>query len=155
MSAATTTMISSVCRKCGTLGKLGRRSCCGRGGSWFENCGNHGNAKHAHTWYEGIQACKVSLEQSKLARSQPQLNPAQQKRNHTSDISKTYDGKTNSKVISAEVTTSTSTSANMRVPPRIVTITHNSSSMSIMTQGYETLLKTVVHASLLLLIIIF
>ena len=33
-------------------------SCCGRGGSWFKNCGG-GNTKLQHTWYEGIRACKV------------------------------------------------------------------------------------------------
>merc|ERR1712187_16326 len=83
--ATTTMIISSVCPKCGTLGKFGKRSCCGRGGSWFKNCGNPGNVKLDHTWYEGIQACKASPEQSKLGLVQQQLNPAQQKRNHSSN----------------------------------------------------------------------
>ena len=79
MPATTTTTISSVCPTCGTIGKLRKRSCCGRGGSWFKKCGN---AKLDHTWYEGIQVCKAPLEESKLALGQTQLSPAQQKRNH-------------------------------------------------------------------------
>ena len=74
------TMISSVCPKCGTIGKLRKRSCCGRGGSWFKNCGSTGHAKLDHTWYEGIQACKAAPEQPTLALGQPQLNHPQQKR---------------------------------------------------------------------------
>merc|ERR1719201_1528750 len=58
----TTTTISSVCLKCGTIAKSGKRSCCGGGGSWFRNCGSTGNAKRRHTWYEGIQACKTRVE---------------------------------------------------------------------------------------------
>ena len=51
--------ISSACPKCVTIKKSGKNSCCGRGGSWFKNCGSAGNAKLHHTWYEGIQACKT------------------------------------------------------------------------------------------------
>ena len=56
--AITTAYISPVCPKCGTTGKSGKLSCCGRGGSWFGNCGNAENTKFGHTWYEGIQSCK-------------------------------------------------------------------------------------------------
>merc|ERR1712224_375303 len=58
----TASIISSACILCGTIGKSGRRSCCGRGGSWFRNCGSAGNAKVDHTWYEGIQACKTQAQ---------------------------------------------------------------------------------------------
>ena len=51
--------VSSVCPKCGTIGKSGKSSCCGRGGSWYRNCGNAGNEKAGHTWYEGVQACNT------------------------------------------------------------------------------------------------
>ena len=52
-------------------------SCCGRGGSWFKNCGGGGNTKLRHTWYEGIQACKA---RSKFNTGMgQQLNGAQQK----------------------------------------------------------------------------
>ena len=51
--------ISSVCPKCGAITKSGKNSCCGRGGSWFRNCGSAGKAKLDHTWHEGIQACRT------------------------------------------------------------------------------------------------
>ena len=57
--AATTTTIISACSKCVRVKKSGKISCCGRGGSWFGNCGSAGNTKLHHTWYEGIQACKT------------------------------------------------------------------------------------------------
>merc|ERR1712032_1389933 len=51
--------ISPVCRKCVTIKKSGKMSCCGRGGSWFKKCGSAaaGNRQIEHTWYEGIRAC--------------------------------------------------------------------------------------------------
>ena len=51
-----------VCHKCGIIEKSGQNSCCGRGGSWFRNCGGLGNAKPDHTWYEGVQACKIGAQ---------------------------------------------------------------------------------------------
>ena len=60
--AATTTTITSACPKCGVIAKSGEISCCGRGGSWFRNCGSAGNAKLHHTWYEGIQVCKTRVQ---------------------------------------------------------------------------------------------
>ena len=58
--------MSPVCLKCGTIKKSGKASCCGRGGSWFANCGGAGNVKLGHTWYEGIRVCKA-LPQSSAA----------------------------------------------------------------------------------------
>merc|ERR1719305_1436371 len=55
----TTTITVPVCPRCGTIVKSDKISCCGRGGSWFKNCGGIGNIKLHHTWYEGIQACKT------------------------------------------------------------------------------------------------
>ena len=76
LSADTTAItVSVVCPRCGTIGKSGGMSCCGRGGYWFKNCG--GTGKIQHTWYEGIQACKAR-SQSKTIGGQ-QLNVAQQK----------------------------------------------------------------------------
>ena len=48
---------SSACTKCGTTKESGTRSCCARGGAWFEKCGDTGDTKFGHTWAEGIQAC--------------------------------------------------------------------------------------------------
>ena len=55
-----------MCRKCGSIAKSGKISCCGRGGSWFRKCGSAGHPNLDHTWYEGIQACKAR-SQSKTA----------------------------------------------------------------------------------------
>ena len=74
--ADTATTVNSVCPKCGSIPKSGKRSCCGRGGSWFRNCGGAGNSKFDHTWYDGIQACK-RWAQSKRVSGQ-QSNAAQQ-----------------------------------------------------------------------------
>ena len=60
------TNLSTACRKCGIISKSGKNSCCGRGGSWFKNCGGAGNANVEHTWREGIQVCKM-WSQSKAA----------------------------------------------------------------------------------------
>merc|ERR1712203_897227 len=62
----TTTTITSVCPKCGTIAKSGKSSCCGRGGSWFKNCGSAGNTKLEHTWHEGMHAC-TARRQSGMA----------------------------------------------------------------------------------------
>ena len=54
----TTTTSRFVCPKCGTIKKSAKASCCGRGGSWFRNCGSAGNRKFPHTWSEGVLTCK-------------------------------------------------------------------------------------------------
>ena len=63
------TTISSACLKCGITKKSGKMSCCGRGGSWFGNCGSARDTNTDHTWHEGLQACKAQT-QSKLVVSQ-------------------------------------------------------------------------------------
>merc|ERR1711920_479225 len=74
----TTRIISSRCPKCGNIEKSDKISCCGRGGSWFRNCGSAGNANLDHTWHEGIRVCNARA-QFKTAIGQ-ELNPAQRKR---------------------------------------------------------------------------
>ena len=54
----TSTIPSSTCLKCGTFDKSGQLSCCARGGTWFNKCGDPGDSKFDHTWFEGTQACK-------------------------------------------------------------------------------------------------
>ena len=58
--ARTTAFITppAPCPKCGVTKKSGKRSCCARGGAWFENCGDPGDSKFDHTWDEGVGACK-------------------------------------------------------------------------------------------------
>ena len=75
ITAITTT--TTACLKCVTIEKSGKYSCCGRGGSWFRNCGSGGYANVEHTWHEGIQACKKTWVQFKTAMGQ-QANAAQQ-----------------------------------------------------------------------------
>ena len=61
-TAATEPVTSTVkveCPKCGTSSS-GKRSCCSRGGSWVDKCGNEVNAKFEHTWGEGIRVCSSS-----------------------------------------------------------------------------------------------
>ena len=62
---------NSVCPKCGSIEKSGKMSCCGHGGSWFENCGNTGNTKLDHTWYEGIQTCNTRAQSKRASGQQP------------------------------------------------------------------------------------
>ena len=56
-----TTAISSECPKCGSMKKSGERSCCARGGSWFQECGDVGDTRFVHTWIEGMQACECKM----------------------------------------------------------------------------------------------
>ena len=58
LAVPTSTLVNLACLKCGSNKKSGTRSCCARGGAWFQNCGNVGDTQFGHTWAEGIQACK-------------------------------------------------------------------------------------------------
>ena len=57
----TPTAVISICPKCGSSNKSGKRTCCARGGAWFKNCGDAGNPKFDHTWAEGLRACRSGL----------------------------------------------------------------------------------------------
>ena len=48
------------CPKCGSF-ESGKQSCCAPGGTWFGDCGNSGDSKFEHTWFEGIQACDSTM----------------------------------------------------------------------------------------------
>ena len=58
-ASAFTKAISSVCSKCGTFKTSGINSCCASGGSWFQDCGDAGDDKFGHTWFNGILACSA------------------------------------------------------------------------------------------------
>ena len=149
---ASTTTISSACPKCGTIAKSGKSSCCGRSGSWFENCGRAGNAKLDHTWYEGIQACRTRA-QSKRAIGH-QLMAVQAKGIDSSRGA----SKANSKAVVMASKTFTFMSANTSIPMPVRTHTaapvtthtsHTSVIPSITSQGCEKLLIiTVLHFTL-------
>ena len=89
--AVTKTRIGSACPECGIISKSGKRSCCGRGGSWFGNCGSASGMKLDHTWHEGIRACKPRQFQTGVG---PQLHASQAKANASShDASMAMDSK--------------------------------------------------------------
>ena len=97
--------------------KSGKLSCCGRGGSWFRNCGGARNAKLDHTWYDGILTCKA-WAQSKPAIGQ-QLNVAQEKGTDPANDADTM----NSKAVITTAKTITFTPTNMSTPmPGTMTI---------------------------------
>ena len=95
-AAVTTTAVSVVCPKCGIAKKSGKISCCGRGGSWFDQCGGAGDTKVGHTWHEGLQACKARAQSSIVIGQQ--LNGAHQANNDSSggagDVSSNADKQT-------------------------------------------------------------
>merc|ERR1711934_1085350 len=78
--ARTTTAAISACAVCGSVKKSRKKSCCGRGGSWYRNCGTSGNKKSKkfdHTWFEGIQACKSKSASKSAAASYQEMNAAE------------------------------------------------------------------------------
>ena len=103
-TAATTRTIISVCYKCGIIKRSGKMSCCGRGGSWYGNCGSTGNTKLDHTWHEGLHACKARAH-SKAVIGQ-QLNGDEQQKNDSSNA-----GSTNSKAVTTTARPRTFTAA--------------------------------------------
>jgi len=56
VDATTPNNAAMTCRKC-VANKAGILSCCTRGGSWFQQCGNSGDSRFDHTWIEGIRIC--------------------------------------------------------------------------------------------------
>ena len=123
--AAATTTIRSLCPKCGTIRKSRKNSCCGRGGSWFRNCGRGGsNTKLDHTWYEGIQACKTTPSQFREA-SGRQSNAAQ--RLNSSNGVPMGDFNT---VIAAKVFTPMTANTSIPIPVKTSIITPTNASMN-------------------------
>ena len=128
-----TTITVSVCVRCGTIEKSDKMSCCGRGGSWFKNCGGAGNTKLHHTWSEGIQACK-SGPQSKTVIGQ-RLSVVQHK---DMDSSQGAD-MTNDKAVIATTKTFAFTSANTSTLTSVHTlITDTSDNNTLMTSPIQT-----------------
>ena len=60
VNSVITVPINTKCPKCGTTNK-GDVSCCARGGSWFQKCGDPGDTRFEYTWTEGINVCKGKL----------------------------------------------------------------------------------------------
>ena len=134
--------ISSACPKCGSIKKSGKSSCCGRGGSWFKNCGSGGNVKLHHTWYEGIQVCKARTQSRTVFGQQP--NSAQYNSMDSSNRDVMINGTANSKGITTSDLASTSTTL---TSISMSYLSHTSVSASIITRGFETLLKIITTVS--------
>ena len=139
-AAKTTAIIRSVCPRCGTINKSGKNRCCGRGGSWFGNCGRAGNAKLGHSWHEGIQACKT-WPQSKRAIGQ-QLNGARQKGNERSNDAgmvnpKTF-GSTSARMSTPmPANTTVNTRANASRTPTLMTVSPDHTSTETSPADYH------------------
>ena len=129
---ADTTMITvSVCPRCGSIGKSDKSSCCGRGGSWFRNCGSVGNANLQHTWYEGIQACKTRTQQPKTVVARQKVFGS----SHGGDM-------TNYKEVKTFTFTSVNTSAPMSDATSVTTSIHTSQNVLISTNDVSNTLMT-------------
>ena len=169
--AGATAIAVSVCPRCGTINKSGKNSCCGRGGSWFGNCGSAGNAKLRHTWHEGIRACKsrtlsktgiapqkgidsshgvdiINYKSVIAATETLAFTPA----NTSTPISESTTSIVMSTYTSDNVSITTSTHTLMVNGPTNILMTssnHTSVRKSITSQGCEILLKMIVYINLL------
>ena len=144
----------SVCHKCGIIGKSGQMSCCGDGGSWFENCGGSGNAKVGHTWSEGIQACKVGTQPKIIISHQLKHTARHEIMNFSNRV---YAVKTNSRAAIMATKTCTFTSANTSAPVPYTTSMMTTAITSGITsitgqQDCEQLINTALHIIILLAI---
>ena len=139
-AATRTTTIMSGCPKCGTIAKSGESSCCGRGGSWFKNCGGVGNAKLHHTWYEGIQACKARSQSMTVV--DEQLNGAQPKDIDSSQAT-VVNGKTVTAATKTFVFASVNTSSRSMFDTKsIVTTTYTSDKVLTTTPAHLSMTNT-------------
>jgi len=59
-SSSNTVRVPAACPRCAT-NTAGKRSCCVRGGAWFEKCGSPGDPTFEHTWADGIKSCLSNL----------------------------------------------------------------------------------------------
>ena len=133
---------SPVCLKCGSIGKSGKTSCCGRGGSWFENCGGAANVKLEHTWYEGIRVCKTRSQFNTVIAQH--LNDTQEK---DIDSSSNGDGIIHLKSIPTSTKEFTFTLASTTTYDPV----HTSPSTPMMTQGCGKLFNFALFTSVLYL----
>ena len=53
--------VKVVCPVCGAK-KTGRISCCFRGGSWYNKCGDPGDPNFEYTWAEGNEICNSKFK---------------------------------------------------------------------------------------------
>ena len=121
---------SSVCLGCGTIQKSGKISCCGRGGSWFGNCGGAGNANLEHTWSEGILACKDRQFEAVVGQQLHPPYPTSKASSDDADMSATSNA-----ILAAHVFSSTSASTS--VPLSGATRTTLRADTAVTTPGHD------------------
>merc|ERR1712025_786728 len=76
--ALAVTATEPTCSTCGVSPQSGKLSCCYTGGDWFQQCGRYGDANFAHTWSDGIKACKHATQEAQAqthAQAQAQAQP--------------------------------------------------------------------------------
>ena len=136
-------IISLACPKCGVINKSGRISCCGRGGSWFGNCGAAGKVKLDYKWSEGIEACKARSQFTKVIGQQ--LHGSQYKSNYSSNDT----ARVNSKAVTTALSTFTSTPGNKPTPmlDKMLGSQSNSASIDISTAKS---IRTPINTSMLI-----
>ena len=121
---------SPVCPKCGITKKSGKISCCGRGGSWFGNCGSAGGKKLLHTWNEGLESCNARVQSKAVVLGQ-QYKGAEQGRNGASSS----DGNDNARAVTTAFKPLASTSSAMPVAPPIIPLVHFPAEISRVTDA--------------------
>merc|ERR1712066_1118616 len=67
-----TTTVTPVCPTCAT-NKKGTATCCTKGGSWYQNCGDAGDANFDYTWTQGFEACENVVGAGEEAQAQAKL----------------------------------------------------------------------------------
>ena len=117
--------------------KYGIRSCCGRGGSWFGNCGSAGDANLGYTWYEGIRACEAQQVQTAVGQY---LRVSQSKRNISFDDA-VVGLDSNAVIVAAHI--SVSTPANMSTPLPVTTQTRTLPARTLMASDRSTTYKAI------------
>ena len=98
---------ASTCRKCAP-NKKGKVSCCFKGGSWYQNCGDPADAGDAkpfdYTWRQGFEACENAGSEEKaeaqVQTKRPHLYTIAQKQNtvqqyRTDSMNSNYNNLTN------------------------------------------------------------
>lgn len=72
---------SVACSECGTI--KGKKSCCGRGGSWFGNCGGTDNTKLKFKWSQGVEACLARSRTNKVISTWQQIPDSEKDSHHS------------------------------------------------------------------------
>ena len=155
------------CPKCGIIVKSDKLSCCGRGGSWFGNCGVAGEANLDHEWSEGFQACKARSQSENVV--DPQLHDTQHESNAMSNDADRINFTASANMVTstlANLSTDSSTTTSLSMPtitaasvfmPHTstdVAPVHTSEHTSMTAQGCRQLQSVIVQISILVYVVL-